>query len=384
MSGGLYVCEKRFKSQNPSFVQAVFRDDLDAIRVMLQQDNVDPNSRDQKGDTALHMLFQSINEPSRQVRGILSLLIDAYVDVRLPNAAGQEPIMFAQRVESYTRKMQYMGELILHGADLNIRIKNDNPNSVLIKNDTMSVLDQIVQTHGLPVVELFLNYWGWLITDDTLKNGLRWSRTLIFTDIEALLMRKPTYPVDLKTVDPEWIDPHTGFTPLIMAILKGDLELINTVLKKNRADINKPSQNEFDGTAHYEYTPLMVAVLKRDYSLVEYLLKAGADPLRQSRNGNSVLHMVMYIDHKESRDNRMLMERLLFLLIDNKANINARNKKEETFLHIAVRKNAQELIRSLLEKYGKKLDPVVKASLIKLAQSLKYREIEKMLLDLKL
>lgn len=75
---------------------------------------------------------------------------------------------------------------------------------------------------------------------------------------------------------------HRGLTPLNCASIKGDDELVRTLISRGQADVNQTSPKGC--------TPLIYAGRGGYSEVVRYLLEKKASPLKQDNAGGTVLH----------------------------------------------------------------------------------------------
>lgn len=113
---------------------------------------------------------------------------------------------------------------------------------------------------------------------------------------------------------------RTGLTPLLYAVLTGDIELVETILTAHVAtgniDINRPlrrSYQQFDGWLA-GVTPLHVACMHRDQpSIVRLLLQHQANPRARARLvGNAPLHDACCKGHVGNIDVLLAHDETLF------------------------------------------------------------------------
>lgn len=117
----------------------------------------------------------------------------------------------------------------------------------------------------------------------------------------------------------------TDDTPLHLATIKGDTNLVTTLLEKDDIEINAVNMNG--------YSPLYIAVAKGHAKIVEALLMNGADI-------NAALHIAITKSHTKIVED----------LVNYGADINATNIYGFIPLHCAVRKGNAEVIKILLNK----------------------------------
>ena len=82
---------------------------------------------------------------------------------------------------------------------------------------------------------------------------------------------------------------HRGLTPLNCASIKGDIELVKTLLSRGQADVNQTSPKGC--------SPLIYAGRGGYSEVVRYLLEKRASPLKQDNAGGTVLHHAIEKGH---------------------------------------------------------------------------------------
>lgn len=90
-------------------------------------------------------------------------------------------------------------------------------------------------------------------------------------------------PLECDTAD------HRGLTPLNCAAIKGDIELVKTLILRGQADVNQTSPKGC--------TPLIYAGRGGYSEVVRYLLDKRASPLKQDNAGGTVLHHAIEKGH---------------------------------------------------------------------------------------
>ena len=140
---------------------------------------------------------------------------------------------------------------------------------------------------------------------------------------------------------------ETGSAPLHLAILKENDDLVNFLLEK-KPDVNIGGR---DGQT-INQTPLFAAVINGDELLVKRLLERGADP--NIADSTKAYPLSEAIVHSDANLN------IVHLLLDHKADVNAREKAGNTSLIYAAANRKldpgtrREIVRLLLEKGANK------------------------------
>ncbi|MCC8483773.1 MAG: tetratricopeptide repeat protein, partial [Rickettsia endosymbiont of Labidopullus appendiculatus] len=119
--------------------------------------------------------------------------------------------------------------------------------------------------------------------------------------------------------------PFITTTPLIQAVIKGDVAMVRLISKK--ADINKPHSNQ--DQASPLYCSLGWFGQPINMKIVELLLASGADVNKPMYDGDTPMHMAHYRGNKEA----------IKLLLQYEAEINAKNDEGKTPLHCLLKKD---------------------------------------------
>jgi len=121
-------------------------------------------------------------------------------------------------------------------------------------------------------------------------------------------------------------------TPLLMAVSKGDLALVNKLLKSGA---NPNAKNKLSTT------PLLEAALQSNGEIVKALMEAGADPNVAGPDGQTALMLIARGDNVAAAK----------LLLDKGANPKAReSQREQTALMWAAANNQGPMARLLIER----------------------------------
>lgn len=325
---------------------------------------VDPNVKTEAGNSALFYGCQGTNVP--QSRGIVTMLLDYYADPRIANKNGETALMFLQNISDVQTRMEMMGDLIVHGADINSRI-----------HQGYTLLYRTVETMYMMAVGAMFDWFGMLLDSYSIQQSRARALNIGYTYIEDmnrfLDQRIPT-PTSLGI---DWVSKETGLNALMFAVLKGDLKSVTDLVNKGAA-VNKSSAQPISKMGSFGYTALHLAVVKGDMAIVEYLLSKGADPNSVARNGNYPIHMILYFDPKSNGINETIMINLVNILIAKGARLNAQNSRKETILHVAVQRGYTQLIKNILDRYKNMLSAPLLRDLILLAKKWSRPEVERM------
>lgn len=126
---------------------------------------------------------------------------------------------------------------------------------------------------------------------------------------------------------PEQIRDKEGLTPLHLASKKGLLDIVKMLLLNKEVNIDS-QDNEHN-------TPLCLAFLQRNLEVVEYLIKRGASILKKDSIGRNILHFGVLTQ------NFSFFQQLITLIFapekDCVINVDAVDHKGETALHYAIK-----------------------------------------------
>ena len=123
-----------------------------------------------------------------------------------------------------------------------------------------------------------------------------------------------------------------GGTALMFAAIPGHLETMK-LLVDHGADVN--------AFAHFHWTALMVAASKGHGDGVRLLLRSGADPNVQDTYGWTPLMRAVYGDKRDA---------VTALLEDERLNLEERDERGATALHVAVERGRSALVARLLAR----------------------------------
>ncbi len=96
-------------------------------------------------------------------------------------------------------------------------------------------------------------------------------------------------------------------------------------------------------------SPLHLAIIQENLELCSILIKAGADVNAKNKKLQTPLHLVLRM-MCNSITKKILQENIALLLLDNKANVHARTLNHVTPLHLAAAINNPSVIRKLLKE----------------------------------
>jgi len=204
-------------------------------------------------------------------------------------------------------------------------------------------------------------------TDEDGRTSLHWSCARGYDEIANYLLEKRA------AVDPT---DDAGWTPLMCAVSGGHLEIVESLIKTGKVDVNRMN----DGG----YTALHYACSKGHDLIVEFLLdRTNANVNVRDRFGNTPLHRASGFSSNEIKKKKR-SGRIVQLLIDHGANVNAKNALGETPLHVSAIENNELVSLTLIQSGADVLieneesknclevcgDRELRAKLLELAQAL--------------
>ncbi|MBO9496785.1 ankyrin repeat domain-containing protein [Thalassotalea sp. G20_0] len=302
-----------------------------AILDKLLQLNVDVNARDNNGQTPLYLLTCT-NGQLDTIKYFMSALIKKQADINHQDSDGRTPLNFLVKSLSNQKAIKHVIDtLVLHGADVNAsdsrgltplhfaaaHSKLDVFNHLLVKGANMSVRTNT----------------GLMVLDVARSNGQNTAKML-----ESLHNAK--------------FDVHApctseGATMLVCAVQNRQWKLVDALISDG-ADI--------DAWKHEatRITSLHDAALKDRKDTVSELLKRNANPGLPSIRGLSAIHYAVmdrgFADLPTSENLAHRQSILIELIESKKVDINARDERGITALHIAASQGYLEMIRELLKR----------------------------------
>ncbi|KAF9354289.1 hypothetical protein BGX26_007893 [Mortierella sp. AD094] len=231
------------------------------------------NKQDVLGNSAVHVCV------SNGSLTILSELLKANPDLGLPNNEGDTPLIIAaklsERSEQHTKVISMLIPL-MRADDFN-RQNNIGDTALHFIVDPALIAD--LATRGAnPEID---NYAGWTPL-------LKWTLHDNTSVVKGLLA---TGRVDALMTD------SRGYTPLHMACLRGNLEMVQMLEPHTPIDY----QSAIDGS-----TPLQLACQSSSVSVVEFLLQNGANPELRDWTNESPADMTNDSAILDLLDNAML------------------------------------------------------------------------------
>ncbi|KAG0246815.1 hypothetical protein BGX31_008058 [Mortierella sp. GBA43] len=231
------------------------------------------DKQDVIGNTAAHFCVSKRNS------AILEELLKANPDLGLPSNEGETPLIMAARLndeDGQRRKVVSMLASKMKVEDLNRQDNSGDTALQFIADPTL--ITELVDRGANPDVD---NYSGWTPL-------LKWA---FHDDVTAVRGLLNTGRVDTLIMD------SRGYTPLHMACLKANMELVEILQAHTPIDV----QSIIDGC-----TPLQLACQSGAAAVVEFLLKKGANPQLCDWSDESPADMTNDATILELLDNAML------------------------------------------------------------------------------
>ena len=226
-----------------------------------------------------------------------------------------------------------VAELLLeHGADINVR--NATGKTMLLV--ALSWLED--DENLLKAVEFLLTHGADVNAQDyTLTSALHLAEEYGMQHVATILLRHK--------VDVNCQDIH-GKTPLHWILQNkiydddGDNAFDHLrLLLKHGAEVNRQDD-------HNE-TPFLLAIKLDQFKAARILLEHGADPIMENNNGEGKYPLHLLLESWIHDEDELL--HLVLLLLKNGADVNMRDKDNQTPLHLAIRRNRIRLVGVLLE-----------------------------------
>lgn len=296
-----------------------------AVVNQLLRNGYSANVADDDGNSPLSFVVWNVDYHSS--REVLEILLNHQVHVRAKNDTGQIALEQAVKITNQEMRMRTIGKLIKFGSDINTR--DDQGYTLLEKNV------EIYDTIG---IDMMLDWWGKLISNATYEGARKRAKQYDARDVLVVLDKGPRRIKNDAHWNPGLIDKRTGLNDLHVAVINGDMKLVETILKRN-GGIDAKSEDE------YEMRPLHYAVLHYNVDMVKFLLEHKAMANNVNKSMRTPLHMIAWLD-----DNT-LAKNIADVLMGYGANVNARDKDGNTLLHILIYNNNKSLIDYLDGKY---------------------------------
>ncbi len=321
---------------------------MDMVKLLLNQEKVDVNYLDNKGNNALeyarnYLLGEkmvnllkkkgAVELPKRNNESLEKLLkytsSDAVVEIEnvlsdatVPNEDQIARIKKENLISAITDwDVESVRLLLKDGADISSCCGEMGTNALHMAScfaKTTELIDVVLETGIFDINGV----------DNNGSPPLHWAIATNILEIVRHLIRKGADPT---------IANKEGDTPLHLAARHEEgIETISLILENERVDINSRGKNE--------WTALHYAIEASQPDTVRYLLKKGADPNAAYENGATPLHLAAKEDYRETT------ELIDIILETGKCNINAVDNDGRTPLHYAIERYAPVTrVRRLIE-----------------------------------
>lgn len=352
-----HAAERR-PNDKTALLVAVGSDHIEIARDLLNH-GADVNVRMTTGTTPL--LFASV----RQKPATALLLLEYGADWHVHGLDGLSPLQLAARAGN----VQLVQALLQKGASVSERDKHGWTPLVLAADKGQDSSIKVLLDHGAKVSELgvvggsplqwvaergsatlMARLWDTMDEKSRAEQGLESLQAALLagrTDAAKFLFDRG---LSLSSV------PHTGSPPLVSAAVRGNISLVELLLKQG-ANVNEPDRNGG--------TPLMRA--NNLPLLADILLKHGADPNAKDKNGRTAMmqcyspdaiHLLVAAGAKVNLKDKDGMAPLHYsasaditrLLLDAGADPNIANNEGVTPLMTSAQNQSISLVQLLLDR----------------------------------
>ncbi|KAF9173299.1 hypothetical protein BGX21_008109 [Mortierella sp. AD011] len=273
---GCSIHVSNYEGKTPLML-AVDLENVDMVRLILRVLGSDEmgviNKQDVLGNSAVHLCASKGNLT------ILSELLKANPDLGLPNNEGDTPLIIAAKLSERSEKHTKVISILIPLMKVDDFNRQNNIGDTASHFITDLALIEDLATRGAnPEID---NYAGWTPL-------LKWALHDNAAVVKGLLA---TGRVDALMTD------SRGYTPLHMACLRGNLEMVQMLEPHTPIDY----QSAIDGS-----TPLQLACQSSSVSVVEFLLQNGANPELRDWTNESPADMTNDSAILDLLDNAML------------------------------------------------------------------------------
>jgi len=332
LNNGAAVDTRRQDDGVTPLMAAVQAGDAERVRLFIDY-GADINAVTKKLDGHSVLRIASGNFDNAPNMGIIELLLVNGADVRAVDNLGNTVLHAALRVTNYEDRMPLFSLLIKHGADINAQNKN---------GDTM--LHVAIENNNLTWVEIVRDQFGALInTGLRNKSGftpIEHAQYFNFTDI-VYALQKPFAVFGLKG-DVDAYDAN-GLTPLMIAVIGKNRDLVNTLVKDRLARTDLRSNDTFN------YPLIHLALFQQDLNMITLLLSLGANLEQTDGAGRTALLGIPWVQMLQKR------KQALDMMMQAGANINARDNQGNGLLYYLILHNDLPLFKYVLQTYGNKV-----------------------------
>lgn len=259
-----------------------------------------------------------------QTKKIASLCMNKIIEYKSEN------FIVGKTIQS--QKAKNNDDMIFYYA-LNIAEQNKTDDVYLLSNDKDFKLKNIEKITNLKIIESFEFY------DIFTDTGYNIARSQRFFDLVNRGDKQRLQEFDLTGVDVNYIDIASGYTPLINAIRKRRVDLIEFLISLSRIDINRVDNKK------YCFPPISHALQIHNLDIVKLLLDRGANVNEPSVNDKNPYNTPLMIAAWSGELDEVK------LLVENGACINQQDKGNGfTALIKATYKKNIDVVEYLLSK----------------------------------
>jgi len=275
---GLTTMKMNFTNENTGFctrtqtatagqevlLVAVKNNNLDELRLLLLQSNVDVDVRTPLGQTALHLAAKN-----GQFEAVKLLLISG-ANPKALDARGCSPLHLAADCPvNNTARRQVVDLLSIMCTDLNAKTnEGETALSLSLKSNNLDIFRQLLEK-GSDVRTVNLNNWTLL----HIAAEMNICELLDMLEIDCLKPLSDTTSLD------------TGMTPLHLAAHFGHLDMVKGLVERNLF-----SMSIKDGLGQ---SALQVSIKERHLQVAGFLLDRGWDANEQASGGLTCLHLAV-------------------------------------------------------------------------------------------
>jgi len=347
LKAGAAVDSRKMDDDTTPLMAAVLAGDLARTQLFIDY-GADVNARTRKldGRSVLYIAvanfdnaFARSNFNRADSFNILSLLITSGANMRGPqDNLGNAILHAAIRTTDYENRMPLFGLLMEHGADINAQNKNGD-----------TVLNIAIENNNIPWVELVRTQFGSLI-NLRLRNRqgffpIEYANYLHFVDI-VYILEKP-FPVLGLQGDVNAYDSN-GLTPLMLAVIDNNKDLVNRLVKDRLARIDLRSSDAFN------YSILHLALFQQALDMASLLISLGANVEQRDSTGRTALLGIPWMQTLQNR------KKALEIILKAGANINAQDNRGNGLLYYLILQNDLPFFKYILQTYGNKVQVELK------------------------
>lgn len=305
-------------------IEAAANGQVDRIKKLIHNGET-TNIVDTEGNSPLAFAIWNGIYPANQQ--VVEILLNNQADVRCRNKGGQAVVQQVIKLDDKELRMRMIGKIVKFGGVIGDK-----------DNKGFDVLQKNVETYDTTTTGMILDWWGRLISPAMLKSAKERAQEYNLADIMVVLNKGVRPLVIDANWDPAAIDKRTGLNDLHFAVINNDEKLVGDILDRG-VDVNIKSEDE------YGMSPLHYAVLHYQPAMVKYLLKRKAKVNNVNLNLNRPLHMVAWLN------NPGIAKEIADILLAHGGDLQAQNKDGNTLLHMLIYNNNISLINHLGKRH---------------------------------